>query len=88
VDNVLEVMREVENWELVWAMLGVPHSKQTELRQQPSTEEEEARALLQYWINSSPDTTWKRLTELLYWNGEERAAVMAKQYLPKGMCIS
>ena len=89
VDNVSEVMREVvgcSKW--VWVSLGVPKFKLAELQQQSSTEEEETRAVSQYWINSSPDATWKVLTWLLYFNGEERAAVMAKQYLPKGMCIS
>jgi len=89
VDNVSEVMREVGNRERVWGLvLGVPWYKRTELMQQSSTDGEKARAVSQYWINSSPDATWKKLTWSLYFNREERAAEMAKQYLPKGMCIS
>ena len=88
VDNVMEVMREVGDRKWVWGMLYVPESKQTELMLQSSTVEEETRSVSQYWINSSPDATWKELTSSLYYSGEERAAVMAKQYLPKGMCVS
>ena len=88
VDNVSEVMREVGDRERVWVGLGVPVSKRTELMRQSSTEEEKTHAVSQYWISSSPDATWKRLTLSLYLSGEERATVMAKQYLPKGMCIS
>ena len=88
VDNVSEVMREVRNKEFVWEVIGVPESKLTELMQQSSTEEEKTRAASQCYVNSSPTATWKKLTELLYYSKEERAAMMAKQYLPKGMCIS
>ena len=88
VENVMEVMGELRNRELVWGLLYVQQSKQTELRQQSSTVRERTRAESQYWINSSPDATWKELTKSLYHSREERAAVMAKQYLPKGMCIS
>ena len=88
VEKGMEVMGEVEKRWAVWAVLRVPGSKLTELMQQLSTKEEETRAMSQYWINSSPDATWKELTSSLYYSGEERAAVMAKQYLPKGMCIS
>ena len=87
-DNVSEVMREVRNREWVWGLLDVPESKRTELMQQSSTEWEKTRAASQCYVNSSPTATWKKLTELLYYSKEERAAMMAKQYLPKGMCIS
>ena len=88
VDNVMEMVGEVGDREWVWVWLDVPQFKQTKLMQQSSTDEEKTRAVSQYWINSSPDATWKGLTMALYDNGEERAAEMAKQYLPKGMCIS
>ena len=87
-ENVSEVMREVGNREFVWDWLGVPESKRTELMLQSSTEMEKNHAMSQYYVNSSPDATWKKITESLYYSGEERAAEMAKQYLPKGMCVS
>ena len=88
VENVTEVMREVVgNRERVWELLCVPRSKQTELMQQSSTEEK-THAVSQYWIKCIPHPSWMRLARELYFWEEERAAVMTKQYLPKGMCIS
>ena len=89
VEKVTEVMGEVGDRERVWGVLGVPHSKLAEIKQQSSTEGEKSRALSQYWVNCCPDASWGRLTTILYLVGEERAAVMARQYLPmKGTCIS
>ena len=88
-EKVTEVMREVVGYsKWLWVSLGVPRSKLTELQQQSSTEEEETRSVSQYYVNCSPHPSWKRLAIELYARGEERAVVMAKQYLPKGMCIS
>ena len=72
----------------VWVSLGVPRPKLTELQQQSSNEEEKAHAVSQYYVNCSPHPSWERLAIELYEKGEERAAMMAKQYLLKGMCIS
>ena len=91
VEKVTEVMGEVGDMERVWGDgfgLWVPDSKQAEIKQQSSTEGEKSRALSQYWVNCAPDVSWERLASTLYFQGEERAAVMAKQYLPKGTCIS
>ena len=89
VEKVTEVMGEVGDRERVWGLLGVPASKQAEITQQSSTEGEKSRALSQYWVNCYPDASWERLASALYFRGEERAAVMAGQYLPmKGACIS
>ena len=88
VENVTEVMGEVGDREMVWVLLGVPESKLAEIKQQSSTEGEKSRALSQYWVNCAPDASWKELANTLYLRGEERAAAMAKRYLPKGMCMT
>ena len=88
VENVTEVMREVGDRESVWGLLGVLGFKRTELQQQSSTEEEKTRAMSQYYVNCVPHPSWEDLAFSLYTSGEERALVMARQYLPKGMCIS
>ena len=89
VGKVTEVMGEVGDngsvWRSMW--LGVPRSKLAEIQQQSSTEGEKSRALSQYWVNCSPDASWERLANTLYHHGEERAAAMAKQYLPKGTYV-
>ena len=88
VEKVTEVMGEVGDREMVWAVLGVPDSKLAEIEQQSSPEGEKSRALSQYWVNCAPDASWEELALTLYLRGEERAAAMARQYLPKGTCIS
>ena len=91
VEKVMEVMGEVGNMERVWGDgfgLGIPGSKRAEIKQQSSTEGEKSRALSQYWVNCDPDASWERLAWTLYRRGEERAAAIARQYLPKGTCIS
>ena len=84
----MEVMGDVGEWEVVGRYLGVPTPKIAEIQLQSSTETEKRRAVVQYWIQYVPHASWGRLATAFYMTGEERAAVMAKQYLPKGMCIS
>ena len=90
VEKVTEVMGEVGDREEVWGILGlgVPDSKLAEIKQQSSTEGEKSRVLSQYWVNCAPGASWERLAGTLYVWREERAAAMARQYLPKGTCIS
>ena len=87
-ENVREVMAEVGNWVEVGMSLGVPDSKQQEIRQQSSTEREKCLALGDYWVNTAPHASWKKLAKVLYHCGEERALAMMKQYLQQGMCSS
>ena len=86
-ENVTEVMREVVGGRMLMCnLLDVPLSKL--LQQQSSTKEEKTHAGSLYYVNCVPHPSWSDLARALYMRGEERAAVMAKQYLPKGMCIS
>ena len=94
VENVTEVMGEVGDWERVARRvlathgLQIPDSKLQEIKQQSSSEKEKSRAVGGYWVNTHPHPSWEKLAQVLYDQGEERAAVMAKPYLPNGMCIS
>ena len=88
VEKVMEVMRDVGEWEVVVRYLDVPTPKIAEIQLQSSTETEKRRAVVQYWIQYVPHASWERLATALYMRGEKRAAAMAKQYLPKSMCIS
>ena len=86
-ENVREVMAEVGNWEEAGGWLGVSSSKLEEINQQSSTEREKSLALGDYWVNTDPDASWERLARSLYLQGEDRAAAVAKPYLPQGMCL-
>ena len=88
VENVTEVMGEVGDWERVGNQLGVPHSKRQEIKQQSTSDRENSQSLVRYWVTTAPGASWERLGYALYQEGEETAAAMVKQYLPKGTCIS
>ena len=84
-DSVLEVMGNVQEWKEVGGGifgLGVPDSKLNEIKEQSSTEIEKSHEVGRYWVNAHPDPSWEELGKALYWNGEETAAMMVKQYLP------
>ena len=85
VDSVLEVMGKVQKWKEVGGGifgLGIPDSKLDEIEEQSSTEMEKSHRVGRYWVNTHPDPSWEKLGRLLYWSGEEKAAMMVKQYLP------
>ena len=79
---MLEVMGKVQEWDSVGGKLSVSYSKRQEIREQSSTEMEKSLELGRYWVNTHPDPSWEQLGTALYRSGEERAAMMVKQYLP------
>jgi len=87
-------MGEVGNWERVAQGsvytfgLDIPLSKLQEIKQQSCTERNRSRLAGEYWVNTDPRASWFVLGVMLYEEGEDTAAAMVKQYLPKGMCIS
>ena len=83
----MEVMEEVENWEMVVDDMGlhIPDCKLQEIKQHPSTGREKNFAVVEYWFNTEPFASWKGLAKTLYWKAEERAVAMAMSYLPKGV---
>jgi len=83
----MEVMEEVVNWTMVGNWLGVPDSNVRQIKQQSSSERDKSQSLGRYWVNTDPDASWVKLGRILYKRGEETAAAMVKQYLPKGMCF-
>ena len=88
VENVREVMAEVRNWMIVGFWLGVPDTKRQEISQQLSTARERCLALGDYLVNTDPYGSWKKLALGLYWEREERALAVTKQYLQQqGMCV-
>ena len=88
VENVTEVMGKVGDWERVGEWLDVPYSKLQEIKQLSTSDREKSQSLGRYWVTNAPGASWERLGHALYYKGEETAAAMVKQYLPKGMCIS
>jgi len=101
VENVMEVMGEVRDWEGVARGnrmftqgseysfgLIIPDSKLQEIKQQSYTKRDRSHLAGEYWVNTDPCASWLVLGHALYKCREETALSMVKQYLPKGMCIS
>ena len=90
----MEVMGEVIYWEKVARgsslsrCLGISYSKVQEIKQQSYTKKDRSRLAGEYWVNTDPNASWRRLADVLYKEEEDSALLMVKQYLPKGMCIS
>ena len=94
VENVTEVMGVVESWKKVakgslnTSGLRIPDFKIQEIKQQSSTKKDRSHSLGRYWVYTDPDASWVKLAHVLYEEEEEKALVMVKKYLPKGMFVS
>ena len=98
VENVTEVMGEVGAWERVVRGgldggvftfgLEIPYTKLEEIKQQSYTNRDRSHLAGEYWVNTDPNASWRRLADALYEEGEDSALLILKQYLPKGMYIS
>ena len=97
VESVREVMAEVGNWEEVATFLKIPDFVRELVKDEASErvggereapEREEGCLMGETWVNADPDASWEWLSMALYHvKSEEKAAAMAKQHLPQGMCI-
>ena len=57
--NVLRAVREVKNTGLLGSCLGVPRSKQVEIKIQFSSEAQQRKAYINYFIEHDPDSSWR-----------------------------
>ena len=97
VERVREVMAEVGNWEKVATFLKIPDFVRELVKdeapervggEREASEREEGCLMGEMWVNADPDASWEWLSMALYHvKSEEKAAAMAKQHLPQGMCI-
>ena len=88
VENVAKVMEEVRDWLGVGYTLQVPYSKVKQIKQQSSSERDKSCSLGRYWVNADPETSWIKLSRILYKKEEMGALEIVERYLPKGTCIS
>ena len=77
--NVLRAVREVKDTDLLGAWLGVPWSKQREIKRQFSSEAQQRKAYINYFIEHDPEASWRSVICVLdmmsYY--EEKAGVAA-----------
>ena len=83
----MEVIGKVADRKQFWRSLGVPLFKFQEMAMQSITEEKRSLSLVQYWLNTDPRASWKKLGRILYHRGEEGAAAVVKQNFPTGILL-
>ena len=57
--NVLRAVREVKGTGLLGYYLGVPGSKRVEIKSQFSSEAQQRKAYINYFIEHNPDSSWR-----------------------------
>ena len=57
--NVLRAVREVKDTNLLGHYLGVPDSKRVEIKSQFSSEAQQRKAYINYFIEHDPEASWK-----------------------------
>ena len=63
------------------AWLRVPNHKLDEIRQQHSTQTNQMRATVEYWLSVHPTPSWRRLIRALEYSEEHQAVEKVKPYL-------
>ena len=64
----------------VWGRLGVPKSLVEMISGNLSTTKEKTRACVDFYLNCSPEPSWRRITSVLYHFEEMAAAREAKPF--------
>ena len=59
--NVLRAVREVEDTDRLGDWLGVPKSKREEIWSQFSSVVEQRKAIINYFIENDPESSWRRV---------------------------
>ena len=57
--NVLRAVREVEDTDLLGLYLRVPVSKRDEIKRQFSSEAQQRKACIKYFIEHDPEASWR-----------------------------
>ena len=57
--NVLRAVREVKGTDLLGRCLGVPDSKRYEIKSQFSSEAQQRKAYINYFIEHDPEASWR-----------------------------
>lgn len=72
--NVQRALREVKDPEGLGDMLGVPDSKQNEIRNQYSSVPQRSKAYVDYFIDNNPLASWRAIIWFLDTMREKKAA--------------
>ena len=90
----MPLLKGVRDW---WGVrgvlyqLGVPRSKQQEIREQYGSDEEKAvEKCIEWWLEHATDVSWRKIIHSLDWAGEIAVADGLRQYAepPSGIVQS
>ena len=59
--NVLRAVRKVKGTDLLGRWLGVPDSKRDEIEREFSSEAQQRKAYIKYFIEHDPEASWRRV---------------------------
>ena len=65
----------------LWFYLYVPHRKHNEITRRHSTQVNQTRATIEYWLSVDPTPSWRRLMRALEGSGEHKAVERVKPYV-------
>ena len=72
--NILRAVREVEDTDRLGLWLGVPDSKREEILNQFSNVVEQRKALINYFIENDPESSWRSVICALDAMGQKEIA--------------
>ena len=72
--NVQRAVRVVKDTDRLGAFLGVPDSKQDEIKRQFSTVPQQVKAYINYFMEHDPVASWRAVIVALDWMREKEAA--------------
>ena len=65
----------------VLSWLGVPKTKQQEIRQKHGSDEDKAvEECIEWWLEHAIDVSWRKIIHSLYWKRETNVADGLRQY--------
>jgi hypothetical protein len=80
-------MKDVQQWENVATLIGIPDSKQRELQRQNLPTDQAKQACWDYWLHHHPAPSWRILAHGLYfWIDHGALEILQMNYL-KGESI-
>jgi len=87
-DNLMEVVKGVENWLALGDRLGVSVSKRNELSYYYHSDQHRVQALADHYTTHHPTPSWKAVTEALKGMGLHKQADEVTTKYVKGMDVN
>ena len=82
VELLVKELKDVTNWYVFGASLGIPISKLDTIKKECSDVEEQKIKMFQFWLRNKLDASWKKVIQVLEQNDHfVLAATLSEKYL-------